>query len=265
METRSKRLKNNLAKFLPLKSASKSASTSASTSASSGKSVSKKRKRSSTSSSTRKKRKSSSSTNSTSSSQNSSLISSSSRRRRSSSQRKRAHFLSAICSDSNVCLAFGRYADEIKKHFGGFTSFKHVIAPIKRIGEHSENGFVNQLEYEHRGYTSYAILKSAKTPEADNLLYEYVVGQYVNRLNKLYPCFLETYGFYMYTTEAAWLQMQNTPLLEDVRVLKKHLREQKTIDYNDACRESSRLAILIQYFKGIVSLDRCSLDPQFIR
>ena len=260
METRSKRLKkNNLGDFFPLKSASSSKSASSGKSAS--RSISKKRKRTSSSSSTRKKRKS---TSSQSSSQGSNMISSSQKRRRSSSQRKRAHFLSAICSDSNVCLAFGRYADEIKKHFGGFTSFKHVVAPIKRIGDESENGFVNQLEYDHRGYKAYAILKSAKTPEADNLLYEYVVGQYVNRLNKLYPCFLETYGFYMYTTEATWLQMQNTPVLTDVHVL-KHLREQKTIDYNDACRESSKLAILIQYFKGIVSLDRCSLDPQFIQ
>ena len=170
-----------------------------------------------------------------------------------------------ICSDSNVCLAFGRYADEIKTHFDGFASFKHVVAPIKRIGDPSENGFVNQVEYEHRGYTAYALLKSAKTPEADNLLYEYVVGQYINRLNKFYPCFLETYGFYMYLTEDPWLQMQTTPLLHDVSLLTKGLRQQKRIDYNDACRESSKLAILIQYFKDIVSLEKCSCDPQFIQ
>lgn len=239
METRSKVLKSNLGHFLPKRNLS----------------ISKKHKRSNRSSSTRKKHKSTSS----------SPLSSSQKRRRSSSQKRRAHFLSAICSDSNVCLAFGRYADEIKKHFDGFASFKHVVAPIRRIGEKSENGFVNQVDYAHRGYTAYALLKSAKTPEADNLLYEYVVGQYINRMNKLYPCFLETYGYYMYTSEAPWLQMQNTPLLQDISVLTKGLRQQKRIDYNDACRESSKLAILIQYFKDIISLDRCSRDPRFIR
>lgn len=261
MATRSKVLKTNLGHFSPKRSlsvskkrkrASKSVSKSArkSVSKSASKSVSK-----SVSKSTRKKHKST----------NSSPISSSQKRRRSSSQKRRAHFLSAICSDSNVCLAFGRYADEIKKHFGGFASFKHAVAPIRRIGEQSENGFVNQVEYEHRGYTAYALLKSAKTPEADNLLYEYVVGQYINRLNKLYPCFLETYGFYMYTSEAPWLQMQNTPLLQDVSVLTTGLKQQNTINYNDACRESSKLAILIQYFKNIISLDRCSREPRFIQ
>ena len=190
--------------------------------------------------------------------------SSSQKRGRSSSQKQRALFLSTICSDSNACLAFGRNVEEIKKHFDGFASFKYVVAPITLISEPSENGFVNKVNYAHRDYTACALLKSAKTPEADNLLYEYVVGQYINRMNKLYPCFLETYGFYMYTSEALWLQMQTTPLLHDVSLL-KNLQQQKTINYNDACRKSSKLAILIQYFENVISLHRCSLDSMFIQ
>jgi hypothetical protein len=185
--------------------------------------------------------------------------------RRSSSQRRRANFLSTICSDSNVCLTFGRFTDEIKKHFDGFTSFKYVVPPIKRIGDESENGFVNQIEYNHRGYKAYAILKSSKMAEADNLLYEYVVGQYINRMNKIYPCFLETYGFYIYTNDVAWLELQNTPILTNVHSLKDGLRQQHDIDYNNACRESGKLAILIQYFKDIVSLEKCSREPKFIQ
>jgi hypothetical protein len=47
--------------------------------------------------------------------------------------------------------------------------------------------------------------------------------------------------------------------------LTKGLQQQKTINYNDACRESSKLAILIQYFNNIISLDRCSREPRFIQ
>jgi len=94
--------------------------------------------------------------------------------------RRKAMFLRAVCLDSGVCLAFGTYANEIKKHFGGFVHFEYAKAPIKRIGVPSQNGFINEIQYEHRGYKSYAILKSSMKKTADNLMYEYLVGQYVN-------------------------------------------------------------------------------------
>jgi hypothetical protein len=170
----------------------------------------------------------------------------------------------ALCSDAGVCLAIGTLADAIKQHFQGFTSFAYVQAPIKKIGAESANGFINQINYAHRGYKACALLKSSKTAESDNLLYEYVVGQYINRLNKQFPCFLETYGYFMHTNEDTWEKMQKEPVIQDVSLL-KDLREQKTVDYNDACREAKKLAILIQYFQGIQSLQKMSLDPTFIQ
>ena len=184
---------------------------------------------------------------------------------RQSQHSRKARYLESLCSDSGVCLAFGRLADEIKKHFGGFTSFDYVVPPIKRIGAPSENGFINLIEYQHRRYTACAILKSSKTVDADNLLYEFIVGQYINKLNKQYPCFLETYGYYMYSDNSMlWTELQSDTPITDVTVLKNGLRRQKYIDYNDACRESSKLAILIQYFKDIQSLQKLSVDPVFI-
>jgi hypothetical protein len=170
----------------------------------------------------------------------------------------------SLCSDAGFCLAVGTLANVIKDHFQGFTSFAYVQAPIKRIGAESANGFINQLNYSHRGYKACALLKSSKTEDADNLLYEYVVGQYINKMNKQYPCFLETYGHYIYTDEETWLKMQNEHVIEDISVL-NGLRIQHLIDYNDACRESKKLAILIQYFQGIQSLQKMSLDPTFIQ
>ena len=170
----------------------------------------------------------------------------------------------SLCSDAGVCLAFGTLADVIKQHFQGFTKFAYVQAPIMRIGKESANGFINQINYSHRGYKACALLKSSKTEDSDNLLYEYVVGQYINKQNKQFPCFLETYGYYIYKNEDTWLKMQNEPVIEDISVL-KGLSNQGTIDYNDACRESKKLAILIQYFQGIQSLQKMSLDPTFIQ
>lgn len=170
----------------------------------------------------------------------------------------------SLCSDAGVCLAFGTLSEAIKEHFSGFTAFHYVKSPIKRIGAESANGFISQIDYEHRDYKASAILKSSKTPDADNLLYEYVVGQYINKLNKYYPCFLETYGYYIYNDDKYWQEMQKNTHIEDIRILKDGLSQQHYMDYNDACREPSKLAILIQYFKGIVSLEKMSLNPYFI-
>jgi hypothetical protein len=170
----------------------------------------------------------------------------------------------SLCSDAGVCLAFGTLSDAIKDHFNGFTSFHYVKAPIKRVGSDSANGFVSQIDYEHRDYKASAILKSSKTSDADNLLYEYVVGQYINKLNKYYPCFLETYGYYMYTDTKYWQEMQDNKLISDIHLLKNGLAQQHYVDYNDACRESKNLAILIQYFKGLQSLEKMSLNAHFI-
>jgi hypothetical protein len=176
----------------------------------------------------------------------------------------KARFLSALCADAGVCLALGNLTEEIKEHFQGFTTFAYVVPPILRIGEDSNNGFINQIEYVHRGYKSYAILKSAKTAEADNLLYEYVVGQYINKLNKLYPCFLETYGQYQYVDDYTWTELQN-PRTTDINILTQGLEQKHYVDYNNACRQSQKLAILIQYLKNIKSLYSVSREPLFIQ
>jgi hypothetical protein len=177
---------------------------------------------------------------------------------------RKAYFLKALCSDAGVCLAFGTLADSIKAHFNGYTKFDYVVPPIKRIGESSVNGFINQIEYEHRGYKSYAILKSAKTADADNLLYEYIVGQYINRLNKQYPCFLETYGYYFYNKNKYREKLQNDKL-NDVSVLKKGLILHTDPDYHYGCKSSKNLAILIQHLNNIKSLDKMSRDLDFIQ
>jgi hypothetical protein len=181
---------------------------------------------------------------------------------------RKALFLQSLCSDSGFCLAIGNYAQDIEKHFAGFTSFDYVKAPIKRIGAASMNGFINQIEYQHRGYKAYAILKSAKTPEADNLAYEYIVGQFINQLNTQYPCFLETYGYYLYNDDVYWNRMQQDAPNNDISILKNGLSlittsKENRVDYGQACKSSQKLAILIQHLNNIQALDDLSRNPDF--
>lgn len=183
---------------------------------------------------------------------------------------RKAEFLKAVCSDAGQCLAFGNYTNEIKKHFGGFANFEYATAPITRIGTPSANGFINQIQYEHRGYKSYAVLKSSVRPGADNLMYEYMVGQYVNKLNKRYPCFVETYGYYIYDTDlkinnkTVWAFLKDSKVTANMDTIKKGLVLQKTTDYAKACKQSKLLAILIQHLKGIIPIKDRFRSPRFV-
>lgn len=156
--------------------------------------------------------------------------------------------LQFICSDSGVCIAFGRNSDEITRFFKGFTDFTYAVSPIKQIGKMSANGFVKEIAYKKEGYKADAILKSSKTEYSDNLVYEYLVGiKYINRIMKRFPCFLETYGLYYYANPAEWKRMSSSAPVRASHLTK--LQIQNTIDYSKACNESNYASILIQHIK----------------
>ena len=114
--------------------------------------------------------------------------------------KRKSEFLKVICSDSGVCIAFGKERKKIFDFFKGFTQFDY-LSGIKTIGA-STNGFVKELEYKHKDYVAHAVLKSSQSKSADNLMYEYFVGLKVNDMATQLPCFVETYGHYEYKTDA---------------------------------------------------------------
>jgi len=198
------------------------------------------------------------------------------------------HILKNACDgvDSRLCLAFGTFSQQIKSYFAGFNTFKYAT-DVRLIGKESVNGFINEIEYEREAfhtegaagtsetdtYKSYAILKSSKNQMQDNLMYEYRVGQYINKFNRIYPCFLETYGLLKYKSNEAWenlasknLKFENDEEAKAVRLtsLKEGLAIQP-LDYSVACAESRNLAILIQHFNNFTALNDIVSDPDFIK
>ena len=170
-----------------------------------------------------------------------------------------------ICLDDNkVCLAFGDVSDHVRDFFDGFVRFNFAKKVIKRIGNPSENGFVFEIENETRGYTAFSVLKSAQEPTSDNLMYEYHVGLYVNKLNKLYPCFVETYGLFKYRNEHQWTLFKDVPekKIVNLHALQQALDEQP-LDYSIGCTSSKYLAVLIQHLPGPKSLDDLSQNTTF--
>jgi hypothetical protein len=177
----------------------------------------------------------------------------------------RAHFLNSICSDSGVCIAFGQNTNMIKHHFNDFTDFTY-LRNIKRIGMPSANGFINEFKYEREGYVAHAILKSAIKQRSDNLFYEYLVGQYVNKLNLLYPCFLETYGYFYYNSPDIWKHFKNNKMLGAAYANEIDLQSPTITDesFSNSCKDSQHLCILIQHINEAISMHSKLESKSFI-
>jgi len=168
-----------------------------------------------------------------------------------------------ICSNSGQCIAFGRKIAEINHFFKGFIGFDYVVGPVKALGQPSKNGFVKEIAFDRNGYKSYAILKSSRTPNADNLVYEYLVGiKYINRILHQYPCFIETYGLYYYKDPSHWTRMQSPfPIYNTIL---KNLELQNTIDYSKSCIEPHQASILIQHITGAKTLFDFLSNPAYV-
>ena len=176
-------------------------------------------------------------------------------------------FLKQICPDPGTCLAFGKETQKIKEFFNGFTMFEHAEGNIKRLGTPSANGFIHRINYSKNGYMSQAILKSSQQYYADNLGYEYLVGQFLNKMTKCYPCFVETYGLYSYPSDVEWRKFKNTTELtpdEARNSLILYKESGYNVDFKKLCNESLFLSILIQNINSSKSLKSVSGNIAFI-
>jgi len=125
---------------------------------------------------------------------------------------------------------------------------------VKKIGAVSHNGFVKEIKYEREGYDAYAVLKSSTKEDSDNLMYEYEVGQYINKQNKIFPCFLETYGVFVYKDNASWEHAKDNITIVP-NVLKNSLWKWDKIDYSLGCLKSKYIAIMVQHIKNATTFN----------
>lgn len=183
--------------------------------------------------------------------------------------KRRSAYLNGVCSDSGVCIAFGRHTDKIKKHFNHFTNFDYVKS-LRKIGGVSANGFVKELEYENAGYKSHAILKSSSKEKADNLYYEYLVGLFINEQIKYSPIFVETYGALTYAGKEEYNRMKSLIATKDRLSGLTPLHNTNSLHANKAtliesCRTSTNFAILIQHIKDAETLSKKCASPTFVK
>ena len=186
---------------------------------------------------------------------------------------ERSKLLNSICPDSTFCLAFGKERKKIKSFFRGFTTFKYVEYPIKRATLLSNCIYL--ITHDREGYKASTILKSMHSKDSDNLLYEYMVGQYINKQCLRFPCFIETYDWLRYK-KGSWKDIKNyklSTLLENSKQalinytksfgtrldcaddkqnkpdIKRECNEIELL-FSLSCNQPENLAIMIEYVVG---------------
>ena len=105
----------------------------------------------------------------------------------------RLNFLNTICTDSNVCIAFGKETKVIREFFNDF-DLKMIAEEPTVIGKPSSNGSVELLTFKRDGYVANAIFKTSNDPGSDTLGYEALGGKFIHKQQLRCPCFVDTYG-----------------------------------------------------------------------
>jgi len=154
-------------------------------------------------------------------------------------------FLNTICSDSNVCIAFGRECKKIREFFNNF-EFSLMSEAPRMIGS-STNGTVQLLTFKRDEYVANAIFKTSNREDADNLMYEAMVGRFINRQKLRFPCFLETYG--VFTNRRFYPRGQ----LKDVNHYRKVDMNKDTLI--KSCEEPLNVGIMIENIKESKTLN----------
>jgi hypothetical protein len=129
----------------------------------------------------------------------------------------RPHFLSKVCPDSSECLMLGKNKDIMFRFFEGFKNLKYLNK--YELINSGANGSIFKLNFLKNGYNSYGAIKIASPfdkyftnpkiilkrflegaafskmyfDEPDNMIYEYLVGIFLNQYISYLPNFLETY------------------------------------------------------------------------
>jgi hypothetical protein len=182
-----------------------------------------------------------------------------------------------ICPDPSICFAFGIESENIKLFFNDFDFAYIQYDQIKKIGN-SDNGYIVEIPFKRDEYEMSTVLKFIPTNykyhnnDPDSLYYEAFVGTFVNKWNKRFPCFLETYKMFQITPELknALENAENAKIEENIllngllNVGTVNVQEQQTFlqkeNINISCEKFENICILIQHLKDSKTIEEFFKD-----
>jgi hypothetical protein len=182
---------------------------------------------------------------------------------RKSKQSLRGQYLKRHCPGSSECLILGQKRHEILQFFNGFKNFDYAQKILTPIGSPSLNGCVHEIKFKHREYLSYAVLKTSKKIGSDNLIYEYFMGLFINKVNEYLPTFLETYGLYTCSPDFHDKLLSQKPVPFDKEMVPFISSNSQII--KRGCTAPLYNQILIQHIKNAESLFSKLKDPVFLK
>jgi hypothetical protein len=176
--------------------------------------------------------------------------------------RRQKLFLQKMCSNNNACLTLGQYIEMTNAYFDNM-NLKYAVNPITAVGVNSANGFIRRIELSKNDYLTTTMLKSSKSETSDNLMYEYLVGLFINKYNSIFPCFLQTYACYQYKNNKQYNKFSNNlQSSDDLKTLLplysyKQKSNQQTVEtlVNQSCDKPKHICLLIQYFENPIGLE----------
>ena len=160
-------------------------------------------------------------------------------------ERLKEDVLKRCSSNLDICSLIGNEQKGLTLYMN-YCTFEY-LSQAKRIGDTSANGFNFLMTYTRDFNTdkrphmvqSSSVLKSARDMYADNLLYEYIVGNWLNqKISSTLPFFVCTHGLFVYKSENAYKstkrlydtrQLMNTETINDVLEL-RHSKGQRLTD-----------------------------------
>ena len=153
---------------------------------------------------------------------------------------------------TNLDILFNSDPTQLYQNTESFSNLNNYSTEVMSIGDVSANGFIRKLTYLSGGNRYPIILKNSIEQNSDSLVYEYLVGQCINKFANYYPCFAKTYMLGLYTTHANYQMMQSvigTNILPNN--LSTYITRLDASDLNQiikqGCRNNKNICIFTQY------------------
>ena len=115
----------------------------------------------------------------------------------------------------------------------------------------SANGQIGLVTFTKDEFTVPAVIKKSNKAFADNLMYEYKVGIFLNKYCSIFPCFIYTYGIYTQLTFPMNLALAPVPEIDNGALLGGDKITMKTACDRD--KGLTNLYLVVQYVQKAVN------------
>jgi hypothetical protein len=171
-------------------------------------------------------------------------------------------------------LEYNKNCPSIIEKYDSFSNKENINSPISFISKGS-NGFVNNFNFKnnHDGNTFNIIVKTSLYKTADNLFYEFVVGQCVNQFKKYFPNFCYTFNYCFINDPENSLKsnLQNEGGISDLSELKHKLIINpigkpfvSEDNFRFSCQNNSNVCIMIENIPNSIKFSALKQDPEFV-